>query len=60
MEFKFELSQCEHAPLSPEEEAQMLADHEESERLQRECKHSHKFEDLDPEDGCIHCGYYSK
>lgn len=30
------------------------------EEIQKKCPHSHDFKDLDPEDGCIHCGFYSK
>lgn len=32
----------------------------EIDRIQTECTSSHRFEDLDPEDGCLDCGYYSK
>jgi len=53
---KIECSQIEHYDPSPEEVAEL----EEMERMQRECKHSHKSEDLDPEDGCVHCGFNAK
>lgn len=45
---------------TPEELEENEADWKEMERIMTECPHSHKFEDLDPEDGCIYCGFYSK
>lgn len=33
---------------------------EEIERMQRECPYSHRMSDIDPEDGCVHCGFYAK
>lgn len=41
----------------PEEDQKELAYIEE---LQKACPYSHLMQDLDPEDGCLHCGYYSK
>ena len=41
---------------TPEEVAE-LAEIDEAQRL---CKRSHAAADLDPEDGCLECGYGSK
>ncbi len=52
--------------LSPEDlqdyepDTQELAQMAEAEKNEKNCPYSHRFEDLDPEDGCVYCGFYSK
>lgn len=44
----------------PEPTSQELEEWSYIEELQKTCPHSHLMRDLDLEDGCLHCGYYSK
>ena len=37
-----------------------LEEFETVEKLQAACKEDHNIANLDPEDGCLNCGYYSK
>jgi hypothetical protein len=53
-----ELSKAEPSDDIPDEEE--LAMLKEAEAGQNNCPCSHKIEDLDPEDGCVACGFYSK
>lgn len=48
------------AIVSEQEAEAMRQETEEREALEKGCKRSHKLEDLDPEDGCPDCGFYSK
>lgn len=41
-------------------DAQEDAQHSLLMNAQKNCPHSHAMEDLDPEDGCVHCGFYTK